>query len=73
MEVYKQVKADAFQIITYSLIIVSPLLLWVRRVLWSSISTTQITLTSAHVLHTLNLPLFSSQFLQLPRESLALH
>lgn len=44
-----------------------------RRVLWSSISTTQITLTSAHILHTLNLPLFSSQFLQLPRESLALH
>lgn len=36
-----------------------------RRALWSSTSVgaTQITLTSTHVLHTLNLPLFSSQFL----------
>lgn len=47
----------------------------VRRALWSSTSvgTTQITLTSAHVLHTLNLPLFSSQSLQLSCESPALH
>lgn len=46
-----------------------------RRALWSStsISTTKITVTSAHVLHTLNLPLFSSQFLQLPCESPTLH
>lgn len=45
------------------------------RALWSStsIGTTQIALTSAHVLHTLNLPFFSSQFLQLPCESPALH
>lgn len=67
-------RADAFQIITYSLIIVSPLLLWVGGLSGAApASAPQITQTSAHVLHTLNLPLFSSQFLQFPCESLALH
>lgn len=73
MEVYKQVRADAFQIIKYSLIIVSALLFLVGGLSGAAAALAPHRLTSAHVLHTLNLPLFSLQFLQLSGECPALH